>query len=317
MKLSGHTNGTYGYTTEEAFDLFVEMGFDGVDIGCNDLSGITVETDEKRRREIVSYARDKGLVISNLACYAGGNAGITAEDASVREETIRQVKAHILLARDLDCERLRVFSGLDTGRGIAEGERGFAYAVQAVQAWSAYAEDFGVRLLVENHPSTITCTAQETVDLVQAVDRENVRILYDPSNLIVYAGDHDVAGNFELQKDYIAYVHMKDQVVSERGTYADTVIGRGVIPWTEILRWLREIEYEGFLAMEYQRGRQSTERLPDPEVGMKEGLVFLKDCLGGGEIEGEKERGRGDARNARNPEVPMEVERKGEGTEVL
>lgn len=34
--------------------------------------------------------------------------------------------------------------------------------------------------------------------------------------------------------------------------------------------------YEGFLAMEYQRGRQSTERLPDPDVRLLEGLVFLK-----------------------------------------
>ncbi len=132
---------------------------------------------------------------------------------------------------------------------------------------------------MENHHLTITCSAQQTVDLVKAVDRENVRILYDPSNLIVYAHDQDVAGNFKIQREFIAYVHMKDQLVLGDGSYADTVIGRGVVPWPKILQLLQDIHYKGFLAMEYQRGRQSTKRLPDPDIGLKEGLDFLKRTL--------------------------------------
>jgi len=279
MKFSGHTNATYGYSTEEAIDLFVSLGFDGMDIGCNDLSGVTIETAVSRRREIAAYAQDKGLVISNLACYAGGEAGFTSLHPAVRRETMRQVQEHIRLAKDLDCKQVRVFPGRDTGEGIAEGERGFQLAVEAYQDLSRFAEEFDVTLLVENHPMTITVTAQQTVDLVKAVDRENVRILYDPSNLIVYAGEQDVESNFHIQKDYIAYVHMKDQLLLKDGRYADTVIGRGVIPWGKILRLLYEAGYEGFLAMEYQRGRQSTERLPDPDIGLKEGLAFLKGLL--------------------------------------
>lgn len=276
MKFSGHTNATFGYSTEEAMDLFVMLGFDGMDIGCNDLSGITIETPVSRRREIAAYARDKGLVISNLACYAGGEAGFTSLDSEVRRETLRQVQEHIRLARDLDCKRVRVFPGRDPGEGIAGRAQGVEWAVGAYRKLSTFAKDFDVMLLVENHPVTITLTAQQTVDLVNAVDRENVRILYDPSNLIRYAEDQDVEGNFQIQKEYIAYVHMKDQLLPEEDRYADTVIGRGVVPWRKILQLLREAGYEGFLAMEYQRGRQSTERLPDPDIGLREGLVFLK-----------------------------------------
>ena len=279
MKFSGHTNATYGYSTEEAIDLFVTLGFDGMEIGCNELSGITIETLVSRRRKIASYAQDKGLVISNLACYAGKEAGFTSLDPGVRRETLHQVQEHIRLARDLNCKRVRVFPGRDAGEGIAKGEQGFQLAVEAYQELGKFAEDFDVTLLVENHPMTITTTAQQTVDLVKAVDRENVRILYDPSNLIVYAGDQDVEGNFQIQRDYIAYVHMKDQLFLENGRYADTVIGRGVIPWRKILKLLHKAGYEGFLAMEYQRGKRSTERLPDPDVGMREGLVFLRNTL--------------------------------------
>lgn len=276
MKFSGHTNATYGYTTEEAVDLLARLGFAGVDIGCNDLSGITIETSVSRRQKIAAYAKDKGMVISNLASYTGGGAGFTAESSMVRKESIEEVKQHILLACDLNCPMVRVFSGRDEGQGVAQGERGFDYSVQAYRELSDFARDAGVALLVENHPSTITCSSRQTTDLVKAVDRENVRILYDPSNLIVYARSEDVEGDFELQKDLIGYVHMKDQLVLEDGSYADTVVGRGVIPWPKILQLLRSIHYDGFLAMEYQRGKRSTERLPDPDVGLKEGLDFLK-----------------------------------------
>lgn len=280
MKFCGHTMGTYGYTTEEAIDLFVSLGFDGIDIGCNDISGITIETPEARRREIASYAKHKGLVISNLACYAGEGAGFTSLDPAVRRETVRQVKEHIRLARDLSCSRVRVFPGRDKAEGIADGKRGFEWAVKAYQELSGYAGDFGVTLLVENHPLTITITVQQTLDLVRAVDRDNVRILYDPANLWVYAGDQDVEESYRLQRERIAYVHMKDAVVLDNGTYAYTIIGRGVIPWRKILAALRAGGYDGFLAWEYTRLKKSTELLPDPDIGMKEGLAFLKHALG-------------------------------------
>ncbi len=174
---------------------------------------------------------------------------------------------------------VRVFSGKDRGQGIAGGKRGFAYAVEAYQELSDFARDYGVTLLVENHPFTITCSAQQTVELVKAVDRDNVRILYDPSNLVVFARDQDVEGNFRIQQELIAYVHMKDQLVLEDGSYTDTVIGRGLIPWPQILQLLRGINYDGFLAMEYQRERKSTRFLPDPDIGLKEGLDFLTATL--------------------------------------
>lgn len=279
MKFSGHTNGTYGYTTEEAIDLFAALGFDGMDVGCNELSGITVDTPAWRRLEIARYARGKGIVISNLACYAGEKAGFTSLEPKVRQETLRQVQAHIRLASDLGCDRVRVFPGRDAGEGIAKRAGAFDLAVQAYRSLGESAGDFGVTLLIENHPATITITAQETLDLVRAVERRNVRILYDPSNLIVFAGDHDVEGNFDIQRHYICYVHMKDQQVLKEGNYTDTVIGRGVIPWRRILKLLHNAGYRGFLAMEYQRERKSTEYLPDPDIGMREGLAFLRQAL--------------------------------------
>lgn len=279
MKFAGHTNATYGYATEQAVDLFIRLGFDGMDVGCNEISGITFELPPSRRREIAAYVTDQGFCISNLACYAGGELGITAEDPAVRAVTMDEVRRHIVLASDLGSHMVRVFSGKDAGEGVAERGRAFDNAVEAYRLLSDYAGDYGVTLLVENHPFTITCTAQQTADLVRAVDRRNVRILYDPSNLIVYAGDMDVEGNFLVQKELIAYVHMKDQAVLEDGSYSDTVIGRGAVPWSTILKLLGDEGYGGFLAMEYQRGKRSTALLPDPDIGLKEGLDFLKEAL--------------------------------------
>ena len=88
MKFAAHTNATGDYSVEEALDLFAALGFDGTDVGCNEHARITIETPLSRRREIASHARDSGLVISALACYAGQKAGFTSLDAEVRRTEV-------------------------------------------------------------------------------------------------------------------------------------------------------------------------------------------------------------------------------------
>jgi len=217
--------------------------------------------------------------IVNLASYAGERDGLNSDDPHVREETIQKQKEHILLAHDLDCRRARVFTGRERREETLEWNKAFEHSVIGFRELGEFAEKYGVTLLVENHPKSMAVSAQQTVNLVEAIGMKNVRILYDPSNLIVYAGEMDVERDFQLQRNYIAHVHVKDQVMLEDGRCVDAVPGRGAIPWKKILSLLKGIDYNGFLTMEYQRGWKSTGWLPDPEIGLKEGLEFLNRCL--------------------------------------
>jgi len=276
MKFSGHTNATFGYGWEGTLELLVRLGFDGLDVGCNALSGISVSLPGTKRSRMARAVRDSGLCVSCLASYAGGgDEHLGSADPERRRAVVDQQKQHIDLAAELGARGMRVFCGKDVPPGDAR-QACFGRCVASLGELADRACDSGVTLLVENHPGTLTVSSTQTVELVAAVGRANVKILYDPSNLIVFAGESDVAAGFARQADRIGHVHVKDEILDDRGTYRDTVPGRGVLPWARFVSLLAGIGYQGYLALEYQRGQASTADLPDPDVGLKEGLAFLK-----------------------------------------
>ena len=279
MKFSGHTNATFGYGFEKTVELFSRLGFDGLDIGCNQCSGVTVSLTGQARKEIARLVSDSGLRVSCLASYVGGNeVHLGSVDTVKREEAIDKQKQHIDLASEIDVNLVRIFCGKDVVEE-KEKEKCFALCVESLKKLAVYAKAAGITLLIENHPETLTVSAADTVKIIEAVDEENVRVLYDPSNLIVYAKDMDVEGNFTCQRNWIKHVHVKDQAIDKQGKYRNIVPGRGCIAWKKILALLNNINYQGYLTMEYQRGAASSKNLPDPEIGLKEGLRFLKELL--------------------------------------
>ena len=276
MKFSGHTNATYGYGLGKTLDLFVRLGFDGLDVGCNPLSDISISLPDEEKRELARLVRNSGLGVSCLASYAGeGEDHLGSADPKRRRAVVDEQKRHIDLATELGARGMRVFCGKDVPPGDAR-RRCFRLCVESMGELADWANGSGVALFVENHPATLTVSSTQTVELVSAVGEPHVKVLYDPSNLIVFAGEQDVEASFARQQDAIGHVHVKDQVLDDQGRYRDIVPGRGVLPWDRFVSLLEGIGYQGYLAIEYQRGRASTENLPDPEVGLREGLAFLK-----------------------------------------
>ena len=106
--------------------------------------------------------------------------------------------------------------------------------------------------------------------------RPNVGILYEPSNLLVYAGRDDHQLGFELQKSFIRHVHIKDQVRKPNGEYEATVAGRGILPWGEIVGWLGRAGYDHFLSFELAWTRDIDKREQELSEGSEDvRFVFI------------------------------------------
>ena len=56
------------------------------------------------------------------------------------------------------------------------------------------------------------------------------------------------------------------------------VVGDGVLDWTDILRRLREVGYDGYLSLEYEY-RWHPDDLPDPAEGFARSARALRDIL--------------------------------------
>lgn len=279
MKLAGHTHGV-GEICRDVFEMvdrIAALGFDGIEIAARPAI-LTVDTPEPERSRLRAHIAQSGLELANIACYAGqGESGLNAEDAAVRDRAGQDIEDHIRLAADVGSPRVRVFPGGPPGlEGVTvDPQRAFEVSVSGIQRLAAIAADLGVSLVIENHPNSIACSAEETVALVEAVARPNVRILYEPSNLLVYAGRDDHEHGFNVQKSWVSHVHIKDQARKPEGGYAATVTGRGILPWPDIVSWLKSAGYDQCLSFELAW----TDDVGKREEELKEGLAYMRSLM--------------------------------------
>ena len=124
----------------------------------------------------------------------------------------------------------------------------YAKLLDRVREVSDYAAERGLRLLLE--------TGREPVDallrFVDAADRTNIGINFDPGNFIIYGTDDPVAAVSRL-KGRIELVHLKDAI---RSTYPGADYGRpaslgaGDVQIARVISKLRATGYHGSLMIE-------------------------------------------------------------------
>ena len=126
-----------------------------------------------------------------------------------------------------------------------------AHMVESVRKVADALADRGIVLGME--------TGQESPDLLLAfidqVDRENVKVNFDPANMILYGSSDPIEALDKLQ-DHIVHVHVKDATPAIRsGAWgSDVPLGEGEVGIDRYLRKLKEIEYRGPLIIEREGG---------------------------------------------------------------
>lgn len=136
----------------------------------------------------------------------------------------------------------------------------------------------GIDVLMEDFDSTTApyATARQLRRFLDAVPALGCAL--DTGNFL-YAGD-DVLAAFALLRDRIRYVHLKDRARTPRPGETGTrdasgcmlysaSVGSGVIPMAECLRLLREMDYDGVLAIEHYGS-------PDQLGDMERSAAFVR-----------------------------------------
>ncbi len=292
MKIAGHTMGTPEYTLEQAIDLFMELGFDGIEIVVQDgyKSGFSQEINEKRLKTIRQKVHDCGMEVSCLTPY---NTNFNSLDESERQRDIEGIEKVIQMAAICEAPFIRIYGGAFGDDDIAHETEMEKMLIDSMKALGDAAKAHNVTLVIENHFHTMTTTAMRTANIVRKISHPHVGILYDQANLaILKAEEYDAA--IKLQAEFIKYVHVKDMVYKEGNRKytsnqvshineddritASRILGEGILPWEKIIETLRQINYDGWLSHEYER-RWAPKDLPDAKIGMRKSAKCLTDIL--------------------------------------
>lgn len=116
-----------------------------------------------------------------------------------------------------------------------------------LQALATLAEDHRLTLAVEPEHSNVVATADQAIAMLDQVGSPALKLVYDAANLLDPEGYESDAAEAAISRDlallgpHIALAHAKE-LVADRAPAAP---GEGLLPWTLILRALRQAGFDG------------------------------------------------------------------------
>lgn len=186
--------------------------------------------------------RDTGM---RLGCIVVNPRCGTA-DASKRDFFVASMSSSIAMAKRLGARGV-VAAGGPAVPGATQAEQ-HAATVQLLKAIAPVAEGAGVQVWLENlnsridHKGFYLDTAQECLDVIEAVGSPAVRLLYDVYHSVVMGE----APRAVLKRSALVG-HV--QVADTNGRHEP---GSGTIDWAQVMAALRDSGYQGDIGLEYR-----------------------------------------------------------------
>lgn len=219
-------------------DVLEQNGIRHIEIRCVDRKPI-VRYSLHEVREIKKQLDDRGFGISAVGSPIG-KISIT-DDFEPHLELFRNT---IETANILETDYIRMFSFF-----IPENEGPDLYRDEVMKRWEKFkgaAKGSGLILLHENEKEIYGDNALRCLDILKSMNCSCVKAVFDPANF-VQCNVETYPGAYELLKDYIAYVHIKDAVYGSRHVVP---AGEGDGRIKEILSALYSSGFKGFLSIE-------------------------------------------------------------------
>jgi sugar phosphate isomerase/epimerase len=156
------------------------------------------------------------------------------------EETFQSIKIQLNIAEVLDCKSIRLFFGRKKYSGI--DQEVFDCIVNNIKYVADMYPD--INFYFENHDGA-SLVPQFCLDIMQKIDRNNVKLNFDPINYEKAGTDSNIA--YKMLKNYISHIHLKGLV---SGTYCS--YGQGDVNLDNIIEDLINSKYKNIFTIEYE-----------------------------------------------------------------
>ena len=201
-----------------------------------------MDLNQSELREARKLIQDHGLQVSAI----GSPIGKVKLDEPF-EPHLDKFKHAVELAVFFETPFIRMFSYY-----APEGENIDEYRDQVMERMAAKVEALSgtdVVMVHENEAHIYGHTAENCVDLVEAVGSPKLRLAYDPANFV---WGEKITNNVEVcwpvMKPYVVHIHIKDWKLGSKDV--GSVPGEGDGQIKELLAELAAMNYDGCLTME-------------------------------------------------------------------
>lgn len=233
----------------ESIQKVLDIGVDNAQMGRPPdeyLSGAKFE-------ELKKAIDDAGITITTVFCGFDGEsyADIPTVQKTVgyivretREERVQKTLEIVDFAKNLGVDRVAAHIGF-----VPEEEESPLYSevLETIQKITDYCKERGINFALETGQET----AEGLLQFIKDVERDNIRVNFDPANMILYGSGEPIAA-LELLRDYVDGVHCKDGTwpTAEGKLGTETPLGQGDVGIDKFIATLKKIGYEGPLTIE-------------------------------------------------------------------
>ncbi len=220
---------------DRCIEVVAEAGYQGVE-----LTGYFQKWTPEEQRRLMAKMRSLGVMIDMLS-------GLQASFAipGQAQEFVTRVTEHCHVAKGLESPQINIKSGKRLA-GV-DPQTQFAAAVDNLKRASDVGAENGINIVIEpidliENPTIFLTSVKEGFEIVRAVNRPNVKVLYDFYH--EQRGGGNLIEKLEKNIEWVGLVHIADVP----GRHEP---GTGEINYTNIYQNLGKLHYNRFIAMEY------------------------------------------------------------------
>ena len=244
-----------------------EFGYEGIEWRGGPQGHVQPTMPAARKAVLEKMAMDTGLIAIAVTAYTSFVSNLAEE----RQSNIDELRRYIDLAAELDAPYVRTFLG-ELPEGTNLDSSIYEKISGCLNSAADYASSVGVKIAVEPHDDFVRSAT--IVPILTQVQHPALRVIWDIGN--AFAAGEDLKEGFELLKNRIAYVQVKDG--RKHGTeWQLCSLGQGHVPLGRAFELLLAHGYEGALSVEWEYAWHP--ELDPPEIALPAALRTVQELL--------------------------------------
>ena len=244
-----------------------EFGYDGIEWRGGPQGHVQPTMSAEQIAVLQKASVDAGILAVAVTAYTS----FVSPHAKERQANIDELRRYADLAAELDAPYIRAFLG-ELPNGVQLDSSIYENISDCLNTASDYAEAVGVKIAIEPHDDFV-CSST-IVPILNQVKHSALRVIWDIGN--AFAADEDPAQGFELLKDRMAYVQVKDGKRSDT-TWQLCPLGQGNVPLEQAFKLLLANNYPGAFSVEWDYDGHP--ELDPPEIELPAALRKVRALL--------------------------------------
>lgn len=255
-----------GWSVDTVIAKAVEFGYRGIEWRGGPEGHIQPGMSSRKKADFRRMSNDAGLITLAITTYTTFTSPLPEE----RKSNVDELKRYADLAVDVGAGYIRAFLG-ELPATTNLDSRIYENIAECLRVASEYASTLGVKIAVEPHDEF---TRSSLVWPVFEKSHPDLRVIWDLGN--TFAAGEDPVEGFDILKDRLAYVQVKDGKMLEAGWQLCS-LGEGQVPLARAFELLSDYGYDGAFSVEWEYAWHP--ELDPPEIALPAALQTMKTLL--------------------------------------